>query len=154
MRGDESRADEAVRITLLTRLFLALGIEGEAERLAAWSDAVRALNTAQLELRCRVLTRTWQRAGAPRPADLLAAIEASPGTTGRTKPSVWIDGTHRVTGETVMGDQDRARRYRQLGSPCVWDTSDEARAIRARRSEMSLADDVARIRERRLREAR
>ena len=133
MNEYESRQDSAQRLTLLTRLFLALDIEAEGERLAAWADATQGINVAQLELRCRKLAREWGK-GTPKPSDLLAAVEGrSTSGMGRTKPSMWVDGVHRLTGERVVTEDERAAQYRALGTPFIWDQSDEANAIRAKR---------------------
>jgi len=133
MNDYDSRVEEAHRLTLLTRLFLALDVEAEGERLAAWADATRGLNVAQLELRCQTLAREWRK-GTPKPADLITAVEGqSTAGTGRTKPTMWIDGVHRKTLERVLSEDENAALYRALGTPFVWDESDEARAIRAGR---------------------
>lgn len=140
-----------MRLTLLTRLFLALGIEAEAERLEAWASATQELPVAQLELRCATLARRWREKGAPRPADVLAAVEAAGASpSARKRAPMWEAGVHRATGERVLGDGEIAARYRRLGCPCAWDTSAEAQSIRERRSNRTLGEEVAAVRARRL----
>lgn len=141
---EDSRVENALRLTLLNRLFRALDLEADEERIAAWADAARGLSADQLELRCRTLAREWSKDRAPRPADLLAAVPAAAGAgvSGRTTASMWIDGgVHRKTGERVLGEDEIMARYRRLGTPMLGDASDEAQAIRRGRRP-SNADEV------------
>lgn len=119
----DSRAREtAERLTSVTRMFLALGIEADKERLSAWIEATHGLNTAQLELGARKLMREWRK-GTPRPADLIAAVrERAAGeqiqeSNAPSGPWVRLDDMARAMGLdhlSQLADPEMTQEEREL----------------------------------------
>lgn len=137
--GAESRArDAAERLTVLTRLFLALGIEADRERLAVWIEATGALNLQQLDLGSRRLAREWRR-GTPRPADLIAAVRERQVPTDERAPAeaagpwVRLDDMARAMGLDHLS---------QLADPAM---TDEEREIACERYEQALREGRVRL---------